>query len=59
MTKHEEKMRERISSLELEKEELELQRRLDHVTSVLKEKRTLVSLLEACQRIFDECERNT
>ena len=57
MTKQEEKIRERISSLE--KEERELQGRLDHVTMLLKEKRTLVSLLEACQRIIDECERNT
>ena len=57
MTKHEEEMRERISSLE--KEKRELQARLDHVTLALKEKRTLLSLIDISQQIIDECERNT
>ena len=57
MTKQEEKMRECISSLE--KEERELQGRLDHVTLVLKEKRTLLSLIETCEKIIANGERNT
>ena len=70
MTNKEEGMREHLSSLEKEKRELqerldhatlvesrELQKRIDHVTLAVKEKRTLLSLIELSQQIIDKCER--
>ena len=53
----EKEKRELQRRLDQEKEKRELQRRLDHVTLVLKEKRTLLRLLETCAKILANCER--